>query len=50
MLETAVKGMKNKKTRDRFGWNAILLKNWVQEMIKSLAALYNKLEEEKKIS
>lgn len=39
-VETVIKGIKNQKAGDRFGWKA--------EWIKSLEAIYNKIEKEKK--
>ena len=40
-VQTDIKGIKNNKAGDRFGWKA--------EWIKRLAAIYNKLQEERKI-
>ena len=47
IVEIAIKGMKNKKASDRYGWKAEWIKNGGKEMNKSLTVLYNRTEEEK---
>ena len=42
--------MKRKKARDWLGWKAEWIKEGEKEMAKSLAVLFNRIEEEGEIS
>ena len=48
-IEKAIRGMKNKKAGDVNNWKAEWIKEGGEEMVKSLAVLYNRMEMEKKV-